>query len=137
MSARPPHPARGAAAKAPSAAPAWNWAADLGRQQAAVIAESTNAWFRGFEAMRKIQQQAAHQASQRHAAALERLRKQDRPADLLAMQGELLRSDIEGATRYWQQMAATALEMNTEILGCGAHLINTEDVFAPVRLLHS
>ena len=53
------------------------------------------------------------------------------------MQGELLCSDIESATRCWQEMAAAALEMNTEILGCGVHLINTEDAFLPARLVHA
>ena len=55
----------------PSAAPvaatpeaAWNAASDLPRQQLSLATESACAMFRGFEAMRKIQERAAHQALQ-------------------------------------------------------------------------
>lgn len=114
-----------------------NRATDFSRQQLAVATEGARALFRGFEAMRKIQEQAAQEASQRHAAVGERLRG-CQPADLLAMQAELMRHEVEGVTRYWQQLTAAAVEMNTELLGCAAHLVNTEDVFAATRpFIHS
>jgi hypothetical protein len=106
--------------------PAFNTAADLGRQQAVVAAESACALFRGFEAMRKIQEEAAHEASQRHADAAQKLRGSCQPADLMAVQSELLRFDFDAAGRYWQQLAAAALEMQTEIMGCASHLIDSE-----------
>jgi class 3 adenylate cyclase len=118
-------------AKPARTAPApWNWAAELGQQQMTVAAEGATALFRGFEAMRKIQERAAHEASRHHGAVAERLRGRCQPTDLLAIQSELMRCDVEGATRYWQQLMAAAVEMNTELLGCAAHLVNTEDVFA-------
>lgn len=122
----------------PLAAP-WDWAADVGRQQLAVATEGACAMFRGFEAMRAIQEQAARQASEHHAVVAQKLRKPCAPAELVALQADLLRFDVEAATRYWQQLAGAALEMNTELFACGARLVDTEDVFAPTaqRFLHS
>jgi hypothetical protein len=99
---------------------------DCARQQAVVVAESACAMFRGFEAMRKIQEEAAHQASLRHSEAAQKLRGSCQPADLMAVQSELLRFDIDAAGRYWQQLAAAAFEMQTEIVGCASHLIDSE-----------
>lgn len=122
----------------PAAAP-WDWAADWGRQQAVVATESATTVFRGLEAMRRIQEEAVREASARLADAADRLRKPCSPAELMALQGELLRKDLEGATRYWQQLAGAALEMNTELVACCANLVDTEDVFAATspRFLHS
>jgi hypothetical protein len=108
--------------------PALNTAADFSRQQAVVAAESASALFRGFEAMRKIQEETAHEASQRHAEAAQKLSGNCQPADLMAVQSELLRFDFDAAGRYWQQLAAAALEMQTEIMGCASHLIDSETV---------
>ena len=106
--------------------PAFNAAMDYARQQAVVAIESACAMFRGFEAMRKIQEEAAQQASLRHAEAAQKLRGSCQPADLVAVQLELLRLDIDAAGGHWQQLAAAALEMQTEIMGCASHLIDTE-----------
>ena len=111
-----------------TAAPVFNTVMDFGRQQAIVATESACALFRGFEAMRKIQGEAAHQAAQRHAEAAQKLRGSCQPADLMAVQSELLRFDFDAAGRYWQQLVAAALEMQTEIMGCASHLIDSEAV---------
>lgn len=130
-------PAAAPAAPSPSARlPAWPKPLDLGQQQQAA-AEGGAVLYRGFEAMRKIQEQATLQTLRRHVDAAARLRGQARPADLLALQADLLRGDIEEATRCWQQLVGEALEINSELLGCTTRLIDTEDVFAAVRLLHS
>lgn len=114
-----------------------DWAADFARQQLAVAAESACAVFRGFLAIRRIQEQAAQQALDQHAAAAERLRQPCGVADLVALQSQLARQDVEGATRYWQQLAGAVLEMHTELAGCAAHLVDTEDVFAAARVLQA
>lgn len=124
--ARSANPSR--ANRGSAKAPAFNTAADFGRQQAVVATESASALFRGFEAMRKIQEEAAHEASQRHAEAAQKLRGNCHPADLMAIQSELLRFDFDAAGRYWQQLAAAALEMQTEIMECTSHLIDSEMV---------
>jgi hypothetical protein len=111
-----------------TAEPAFNTVVDFGRQQAVVATESACAIFRGFEAMRKIQEEAAHQAAQRHAESAQKLRDSCQPAELMAVQSELLRFDFYAAGRYWQQLVAAALEMQTEIAGCASHLIDSEAV---------
>jgi hypothetical protein len=125
-------PAR--AAFATAAAP-WNFIADLGRQQMSVAADASCALFRGFEAIRKIQQQAAHTAAQRHEAVAQRLHGGCAPADLMAIQSELLSSDLKGATQYWQDLAATAMEMQTEMMGCASHLVDSESALEAVSAM--
>ncbi|HEX7890284.1 MAG TPA: phasin family protein [Ramlibacter sp.] len=120
------------AASAPSAN---DWATDFTRQQMLVASESACALFRGFQAIRGIQEQAAQHAAERHAEGIERLRRAGNALDLMSVQGELMRSDLESATQYWQQLAGAALEMNTELVGCTAHLVGTEDLFGATRFL--
>ena len=129
-----PQPPAPAATRSPL-----DWMGDWNRQQMAVATEGTTTLFRGFETLRRIQEQAAHAAAERHAAVAERLRKPASPADVALVQAELLREDLAAAGRYWQDLAATVLEMNTELLNCAAHLVDTEDVMAATapRFLHS
>lgn len=121
---------------AADAAPGWNWALDFGRQQVAVAVEGASTMYRGFEAMRRVQEQIAHHAAERHAEAAEQLRARKAPADLIATQSQLLRDDLEDATRYWQQLTAAAFEMNSQLLGCATHLVDTDGAFAAARLFH-
>jgi Phasin protein len=96
---------------------AWKMLADMSRQQLAMTTENSSAIFRGSEAIRKIQQDAAHQASVNHAEAAEKLRASAfQPADLLAIQSELLRIDMQGAGQYWQQLAAVAMQTQIEMM---------------------
>lgn len=122
----------------PSAADA-QWAptfmADLGRQQMAMATEAACAMFRGFEAMRKVQEQAAHDAAQRHAVAARKLQRPCDAMELLAIQSELLSFDVDGASRYWQQLGAAALEMQTEMLGCCGRLVVPDAVLASAHIL--
>jgi len=138
MSARRHTPAA-AAADSMATVPAlpWSWAVDFSRQQFAVATEGASTVFRGLEAMRKLQEQAANEAAARRAAAVEKLGAHAEPAALLMLQGELLRGDLESATRYWQELAATAFEINSELFGCATRLVDTDDAFAAARLLHS
>ena len=110
---------------------------DLSRQQLSVATDASCAMLRGFEAMRKIQQQAAHNASARHKAAAHRLHGTCQPADLMAIQAGLLRDDFESATQYWQQLAATVLEMQTEMMGCTSHLLDSETALETVSALEA
>jgi hypothetical protein len=105
----------------------WNMLLDLGRQQLAVTTENTSAVFRGGEAMRKIQQDAAHQASVHHAEAAQKLRACScQPADLLAIQSELLRIDMQGAGQYWQQLASVALQTQIDMMTSVSRLFDDE-----------
>jgi hypothetical protein len=124
-----------ASAALASAAAPWNFFADFSRQQMSVAADASCAMFRGFEAIRKIQQQAAHTAAQRHEAVAERLHANCAPADLMAIQSELLAGDFKNATQYWQDLAATAMEMQTEIMGCTSHLVDSEAALEAVSAM--
>lgn len=112
------------AAPAPFA-PLGIWA-DLGRQQMCVAAEASSAMLRGLETMRRIQQEAARDASTRHEAMAGKLHDARAPADLLAMQADLLQADWQSANRYWQDLAGTAIEMQVEMMGCASHLLDSE-----------
>jgi hypothetical protein len=117
-------------ARHPVAAPAgvsgFDFLADFGREQLALVMDASSAMFRGFEAMRTIQQQAARQTSARHEAAAHKLRKPCEPAELMAIPFALLQDDLQNATRYWQDLAGTALETQTEMMECTGHLLNTD-----------
>ena len=102
----------------------WGMFADLGRKQLAMATESASAMFRGSEAMRKIQQAAAHQASARHQAAEQKLHGDCTPADLMAIQSALLRDDMQEAAQYWQQLTAAALQTQFEMMGCVNRALN-------------
>jgi Phasin protein len=105
----------------------WNMLADLARQQLAVTTENTGAIFRGSEAMRKIQQDAAHQASVHHAEAAQKLRAcTGQPVDLLAIQSELMRIDMQGAGQYWQQLASAALQTQIEMMTSVSRMFDDE-----------
>jgi hypothetical protein len=134
MNAKPIKAAPARDAFASAAAP-WNFIADFGRQQMSVATDASAAMFRGFEAIRKIQQQAAHGAAQRHEAVAQRLHGSCAPADLMAIQSELLSGDLKGATQYWQDLAATAMEMQTEIMGCTSHLVDSEAALEAVSAM--
>lgn len=125
MSAKTSRPAP--TPEAPGNAPApWNFLTDLGRQQLAVATETACAMFRGNEAMRKIQQQAAHHASVRHQTAAQKLRGACEPADLLAIESELLRFDLQDAAHYWQQLTAAALQAQIEMMTSASHIFDSE-----------
>ena len=103
-----------------------NYLADLSRQQLAVAAQASCAMFRGIEVMRKVQQEAAHQASVRHESAAHKLHGSIKPVDLLEVQSILLQGDLQSATQYWQQLTAAAMEMQTEMMGCATHMVDSE-----------
>lgn len=76
--------------------------------------------------MRTIQERAAQKASACHQAAARQLQHSCQPTDLMAVQVGLLRDDVQGATHCWLVLAATALEMQTEMMGCASHLVDSD-----------
>jgi hypothetical protein len=113
MSTRKPH----AAANGHSAIPDVATLHDLPRRQLAACNHAACAMFRGFEAIRRIQQGAAHEALAHHTAIARKLNGPCEPADLLALQADLLRFDVRRAAMYWQQLGAAVLEMQRELIG--------------------
>jgi hypothetical protein len=93
-----------------------NYLADLPRKQLALMTQSTSALFRGSEAMRKIQQQTAHRAAAHQDEVRERLRSPCDLAELLSIQGELMRFNLQEAAQYWQQLTDAALKVQADVV---------------------
>ena len=107
----------------PAPTEALNAALDLPRQQMTLAAEGACSMFHGFEAIRHIQEKAAHDALTHYSSAAQRLKEASDPAQLLQIQAELMRFDVEGATRYWQQIGAVAVDMQNELISRFGHLV--------------
>jgi hypothetical protein len=90
--------------------------ADLPRKQFALMTQSASALFRGSEAMRKIQQQTAHRAAVHQDEVRERLRTPCDLSELLAIQGELMRFNMQEAAQYWQQLTDVALKVQADVV---------------------
>lgn len=116
-----------------------DWMGEWSRQQMAVASEGASTVYRGFETLRRIQEQAARAAAERHAAAAQKLRKPESGLDLAFVQGELLREDVTAAAKYWQDLASAVIEMNSELMSSASKLVDTEDLMAATsaRFLHS
>jgi hypothetical protein len=104
----------------------WNLLVDLSRQQLATSAELVSAIYRGSEALRKIQQDTAHQASTRYETLVQKLSAPCQPADLMALQSELLRVDLQSAGQYWQQLVAAGLQTQREMMGSMSHMLDSD-----------
>ena len=104
--------------------------ADLSRQQLALATDFACAIFQGSEAIRNIQQKVAHEALERHQSASQKLRDSREPADFLAVQTELMRFDMDGAARYWLQLANANFKMQAELVRLGGGLASAQPVSA-------
>ena len=102
-----------------------NMISDVTRQQLTVMTEAACAVLGSSEALGKIQQHAAHQASVRHQAAAQALRGEVEPAEVLSLQSELLRQDMQEAAEYWTQLASATLRSQLDMMGRMADMFNT------------
>jgi hypothetical protein len=93
-----------------------NMLADLPRRQLALMTQSASAMFRGSEAMRKIQQQAAQRATEHTEEVAQRLRGQCDFNDLLAIQADLVRFNMQEAAQYWQQLAMAGMKLQADMV---------------------
>lgn len=76
--------------------------------------------FKGAEDIRRVQLEAAHHAHERHGKALAEVAAATSPNELLKLQAELLRDDLETAGQYWQQITAACAQLQTEALSAMA-----------------
>ena len=102
-----------------------NILADLPRKQLELLTRSATAVYRGSEALRKIQQQAAHRASIHHEEATEKLRGQCDLSEVWAIQADLLRFNLQEAAHYWQQLASTVLKVQVDLVGGAGEALDT------------
>ena len=112
----------------------WSTAMDLPRQQCAAATHAACVVFSGFEAMRRIQEKAAHAALKHYGEAAQRLERQCAPLDLLSVQMDLARFDAQAATTYWQQLAATAFQMQARVAACAGELVDSDKVLEACAL---
>jgi hypothetical protein len=108
-----------------------------GREQLAVFTEASSAMLRGIEAMRGLQQQAAQETAARYEDAARRLRESAAPADLMAIPFGLLQEDLQGVIHYWQELAGTALETQTEVMECAWQLLDSETALESVSIVEN
>lgn len=102
---------------------------DLSTESAAVMR-------RGFQAICKINDRAIQGALARYAAAAAKLKAPPRqPMDLLALPTDLVRSEIEGVTAYWQELGGATMEMQAELLGCSSHLVDSDALLQATHAL--
>ena len=137
MSSQPRRALRAVAAPTPAGNAGFEFLSGFGREQLAMAMDASSAMFRGFEAMRTIQQEAARQASARHEAAAARMRQTSAPDELMAIPFGLLQDDLLSAVRYWQELAANALETQTELMGCASHLCNADTALEAASTVHA
>jgi hypothetical protein len=110
---------------------------DFGRQWMAVGTEAAGVLSRGMQQMNRLQLDAMHDLLAHRSPAAERLQRQPDPVQLIATQVDGMRFAWERGLRCWLDLAGAAAEMQGEMMACGEHLVNTEDVFAAVRALHA
>lgn len=101
-----------------------NLMADLPRRQLALATQSASAVFRASEAMRKMQQQAAHRAMVQHEEAAERLRGACDFNELMTIQAELLRFNMQEAAQYWQQLTTAALKVQADMVSSAGQVMD-------------
>ena len=119
---------RASSARKGSAAPADqpNFLMEMGRHQLALAAEGTRTLCSRSEALRKIQQEAAHDASVFHAETGERLFALREPAELFALQSELMRFALRSSASYWQKVLANAMNTQLEMMASIGHVLQSE-----------
>ena len=110
-----------------------NFFTELGRSQMAMMAKSVSALCHGSEAMRGIQQSAAHEASVHHAEIAQKLFQPCVSSDLMAMQAELLRHNLQSAGKYWQQLAAQMMQTQVDMV-CSIGEVFDSEKGLPVQL---
>jgi len=112
--------------------------ADCSREQLAMCMEASGALARGFEALRAIGQRTAQETATRHQAAARRLREASAAGDVMAMPWTVWQDDATGAVRYWQELAAAALETQTRLLGSAfGHTFDSESALQGAAALEA
>lgn len=97
---------------------------DMTRQQLTMMTEAACAVLGSSEALGRIQQQAAHQASVRHQAAAQSLRSEVEPMEVLSIQSDLMRQDMQEAAQYWAQLASTVMRGQLDMMGRMGNILN-------------
>ncbi|MGB8339447.1 MAG: phasin family protein [Burkholderiales bacterium] len=76
----------------------------------------SNAIIEGVEHIREMQMHAAHEVHEKNDKVVHDLMQVRSPADLSQLQLELIRFNMERATRYWQQMFSIGNQVNAKLV---------------------
>jgi hypothetical protein len=96
---------------------------ELPRRQMALMTHSATALFRGSQELRRIQHEAARRAMERHEETAERLREPCEFSDLVALQVELVRFNVQEAANYWSELANAALKLQADMVSSAGEAV--------------
>jgi len=88
---------------------------ELPRRQLALVAQSASALLRGSQELRQIQQEIEQRATEHYEEVIDRLHGECDYNDLMAVQTELLRFNMQEGMQYWQQLATAGMKMQAEM----------------------
>lgn len=98
----------------------WNLMTDfmfqITRQQMAAINDKTSALFMCTENVRKVQQNAAYEASQRHSAVAQKMRGDCKPEELMSINFDLLKFTLVSVPRYWQELSISLIKPQFDVI---------------------
>jgi hypothetical protein len=137
MSRARTQPPASTAPERPAPSPPLGPVFDFGRQWVSVGTEAAGVLSRGMQQMNQLQMDALHDVLGHRPPAGPRLQGQANPIQLMESQVDGMRFAWERGLRCWMDLAGAAAEMQGEMMACGEHLVNTEDVFAAMRALHA
>jgi hypothetical protein len=124
MSTRNSRGSSDAASSSDSAAASMNMMADLQRRQFAMLSRSASALYRASEAVRQLQLNSAQRASQQNQEAAERLRDSRDLSEMMAIQNELLRFNLQESANYWQQLTTAVLRIQSEMISGAGEVLD-------------
>jgi hypothetical protein len=90
----------------------------------------------GFDAIRKVQDEAVRATTARHAGAFAKM-KAGSPVEMISVQAELLRADMEAAAACSQGVLAAALEMQSQLVVACSRLVDSEAVLEATAALEA
>jgi hypothetical protein len=96
---------------------------ELPRRQMALMTHSATALLRGSQEMRRIQQECARRAMERHEQTAERLREPCEFNDLVALQSELVRFNMQEAANYWAQLANAMFRIEADMVSSAGEAV--------------
>jgi aspartate aminotransferase-like enzyme len=102
-----------------------NMMSEVARHQLSLMTDAVGAVLGSSEAASQLQQQAAQQACARHRAAAETLRGPCDPMDVLTIQSDLVRLNLQDAAQYWSQLASTALKSQVDMMSRMGEMLNS------------
>ncbi|MBX3621988.1 MAG: phasin family protein [Rhizobacter sp.] len=118
MASKPPKTANGRTTApqttAASAAPQEAASLAFAQEQLLNLIAMTEVMFKGAEEMRRCQMEAAQEARRQYERAQANVASAANPTELLNVQGELMRYDMEAAGQYWQKLAAICATTQAE-----------------------